>query len=133
MSAASVTAAASAQILTDTAASVVLANPFWQQLPIAAGTTGLVATSNVVGVDVDTNDSRAVLLYGGELWHALAAPEDEAAYDAARLADQKTLTAPAWWRALAGVFDLQELDSEEADRVGNLIRWGVTARLVLEP
>ena len=133
------TTAAITKIIADTNVTLAIDELIGTDFAIAAGVTVVRGPVSVVGQRaVSSNDTLTLVNYLFDIIHQLADPQDSAAYlhgDAQ--ADQLSLTDPAFWRAVSGVFDIG-VDKEPEielppDRIGNVISYSISVTVTLEP
>ena len=133
------TTAAIAKIISDTNVTVAIDELIGNDFAIASGVTVVRGPVSVVGQrSVSSNDTLTVVTYTFDILHQLSDPQDSAAYlhgDAQ--ADQLSLTDVAFWRAVSGVFDVNDGGEPEIalppDRVGNVIAYSISVTVALEP
>ncbi len=131
------TTAAIAKIISDTNVTVAIDELVGNDFAIASGVTVVRGPVSVVSqLAVSSNDTLTIVNYLFDIIHQLADPQDSAAYlhgDAQ--ADQLSLTDPAFWRAVSGVFDVIEGGEPELtlppERTGNVIEYRISVTVAL--
>lgn len=121
------------RLVTDLTVTQMLDDPLAAREPIPVGATYASGLVNVVGEDADSNTTREVVVATVTILHHLSDPHNENIYKTTTmLDDQRVLMSRAFWRSVNGTNDVLSIDLDEPERVGNIIRWTVLARIVLE-